>query len=85
MTEAIAILFSGDPDTGQSSMDVFRESDETTTDLDRFHRAQALQESIAGDFPNRLWSIAVNDKARGMMRDTRMKWMGFTDDPEDVS
>lgn len=76
----IAVLLSGDPATGKSSMDVFREDDETSSPLDPFHRAQGLRDSCAGDFPDRLWSIAVNDRARDLMRDARMRAMGFTDD-----
>lgn len=73
----IAVLFSGDPETGQSSMDVFREDDDTTLPLDPYHRAAALRDSCAEDFPTRLWSIAVNDRARDLMRDARMAAMGF--------
>lgn len=79
-TEGIAILFSGDPDTGAWSMDVFRESDEFSgpmKDLDPFHRAQALQESTEDDFPNRLWTVAVNDRGRELMKNARMRAMGF--------
>lgn len=72
-----AILFSGDPETGKASMDVFRSTDDTSSDLDPYHRAVALRDSTSSDFPDRLWAIGLNEPARKLMRDARMKAMGL--------
>ena len=80
---AIAVLFSGDPETGDSSMDVFRDDDEFATTwsdgskMDPYHRASALKAVTADDFPERLWSIALNERATVLMRNARMRAMGF--------
>lgn len=74
---AVAILFSGDPETGETSMDVFRDTDDTTSPLDPYHRALALRDSVAADFPARHWVISVNDEARELMKNARMRAMGF--------
>jgi hypothetical protein len=81
---AVAVLFSGDPETGECSMDVFRSDDRTKAtwldgrEMDPYHRAQGLRESCEGDFPTRVWAIQVNEEARRLMRNARMRAMGFT-------
>ncbi len=78
--EAIAILFSGDPDTERSSMDVFRESE--NVERDPLLRAELLMRSCQDDFPNRLWTLTGNGRAKQLATRRRMLAMGFT--PEDL-
>lgn len=89
MTEvAMAVLFSGDPETGKTSMDVFRSSDETTSSwpdgrtMDPYHRAAALRHSCAPDMPERVWAISINEPARTLMAAERLRGMdlGLTED-----
>ena len=81
--DGVAVLFSGDPRTGVCSMDVFKESDEHTTTwddgrpVDPYHRAAALRDSVKDDFPDRVFTIHVNERARDLMANERMRWMGL--------
>lgn len=83
---ATAVLFSGNPETGEVLMDVFREDDESTLTwedgrkIDPYHRADALRRSCEGDFPERVWTIHVNGPAKKMMADERMRAMGLTEE-----
>ena len=82
---AVAVLFSGDVVTGETSMDTFREDDETQASwsdgrtMDPYHRAHGLQLSCEDDFPTRVWSIWLNERARKLMGDERMRQMGLVD------
>lgn len=69
----IAVLFSGDPETGETNMDVFREDDDWAGGRDPYHRAEGLRESVAPDFPDRLFAISLNRRARVLMTAVRLK------------
>lgn len=75
-----AVLFTLDVETGKTYTDVFTEADEHYTgNLDPFHRAEALRNTTANDFPGAIQSIGCNERARVLMTVTRMRRMGFDD------
>jgi hypothetical protein len=61
-SEPMAVLFSFDPVTGESTADplvgLHSSGDDPIT------WAFALKDSIEGDFPGRLWSVTGNDEAQ---------------------
>lgn len=71
-SSARAVLFSGDPDTGECSMDVFEGDDPV-------RKAEGLRDSCAPDFPSRVWAIQMNEAAREQMGARRMREWGFED------
>lgn len=73
---ARAVLFMWDPTMNKTTTDVF----ETPEYADPFHTAQGLKESCEGDFPNAIWSIGIDEEAREIMKNARMRAMGFGDD-----
>lgn len=77
---AIATLFVRQAN-GRVNCDQFE--DDGTSDVDPYHRAIGLWESCKDDFPGAVHAIHVNDEARAMMRDARMKAMGFAADTEE--
>lgn len=62
---------------GKLNADTFREDDETILDLDPYHRAIGLWNSVKDDFPGAIHAIHVNDRGRELMADKRMKDMGL--------
>lgn len=65
-TEPMAVLFSYDPTTGESTGDPLRGMH--SGGADPITWAYALQESIEGDFPGRLWSVTGNEEALELRR-----------------
>lgn len=63
MSEPMAVLFSYDPKTGKSTADPL-EGLHPSTGLDPITWAFALQESVEGDFPGRIWAVKGNDAAQ---------------------
>lgn len=86
MATAVAVLFGGDPESSQCSMDVFSDDDETVATwsdgrrMDPFHRADGLRSSVESDFPTRVWAIHVNEEARELMGKERMRRMGLSEE-----
>lgn len=78
--EAIAVLFSIDPDkAGDVSYDIFRESDEGAW-ADPITRAEALMQSCRDDFPpTRIWTFTGNKRAAELRSKTLLKRMGIED------
>lgn len=85
---AIAVLFSGDPVTGETTMDVFREGECGERDgrpIDPIWAAELLRRSCEGDFaPSRMWSVTGNEAARVLMSQRRMRHL-LGDEAVDVS
>jgi hypothetical protein len=71
---AIATLFIRQ-DNGKVTCDQFEYED--GDEIDPYHRAWGLWESCKDDFPEAAYAIHVNDEAREMMRDARMRAMGL--------
>jgi hypothetical protein len=72
--EGIAILFSVEVDGSEANWDVFCESE---SECDPALRAERLRDSSEGDFPTRMWGIALNDRARELMSERRMRQWGI--------
>lgn len=76
--EAIAVLFSVDPDTNDASWDIFRESENDR--IDPISRAEGLMISCKPDFPpTRLWVFTGNDRARELRSEHLLKEWGIVD------
>lgn len=60
--EPMAVLFSYDPETGESTADPLNGLHPNGNDPITW--AFALKESVEGDFPGRLWSVTGNDAAQ---------------------
>lgn len=73
MSKAIAILFSGDPDSGECNMDIFREADFPNP----WKTAESMRDSCAPDFPNRMWAITGSDAARKIRSKSRLSDWGL--------
>lgn len=73
----LAVLHSYDPKTGETSADPFEERSEDAGKTSPYHRAVALRDSIAGDFPGRIWSIGMDDRARELMAAENMRRWGL--------
>ncbi len=57
---------------------VFEEFVEGEGDLDPYHRAVRMRDSVGDDFgPEAIITIGLNERARALMQGTRMKAMGF--------
>lgn len=78
MSEAIAVLFSIDPDSaGDVSYDIFREGDDGAV-ADPITRAEALMRSCRDDFPpTRIWTFTGNDRAGELRSEYLLKRMGI--------
>jgi hypothetical protein len=72
---AIAVLFMYNPKNGKTSTDVF----ETPTHPDPVRSAENLREACRDDFPGAIWSLGMDEEARIIMTNTRMREMGFAD------
>jgi len=80
----VAVLHGYDPETGKTSTDEFRERAEDAGQTSPYHRAVALRDSVRDDFPNWIWSIGVNERARSLMADEDMRrWLGVEHDLND--
>jgi len=72
---ARAVLFMYNPETGKTTSDVF-----TTPEYpDPVRQAEALKASCVDDFPGALWGLGLDEEARDIMTNTRMREMGFED------
>lgn len=71
MSEPLAVLFSYDPETGEHSADPLKGVHPNGHDPITW--AFALKESVEGDFPDRIWSIASNDEAIKLRSDHLVK------------
>lgn len=75
--EGKAVLFILLPD-GRTTTDVFLESESDLYDPeDQCERTLA---SVGDDFPGMMYAIAMNDRARELMKNRRMREMGFTEE-----
>lgn len=72
----IAVLLSVNPDTGETNADTFREGECE----DPVGRAEGLRESCRKDFPERMWAIAANERARSIRGDALVE--ALFGDPE---
>jgi hypothetical protein len=66
MSEPLAVLFSYDPTTGESTADPLVGLH--TSGMDPITWAYALKDSIEGDFPGRLWAITGDDEAQDLRK-----------------
>lgn len=72
---ATAVLFMWDPKTQKTTSDVF-----TTPEYpDPVRQAELLKSACEDDFPGAIWSIGLDEEARDIMTNTRMREMGFED------
>lgn len=62
----IATLHGFDPETGKTTTDVFRETDESRIPSP-WHRAIALRDSVIDDFPGVIWSVGQNERSHVLM------------------
>jgi len=63
----MAVLFSYDPETGESTADPLVGMHPNGNDPITW--AYALKENIIDDFPGRIWSITGNDSARELRKE----------------
>lgn len=75
MAEPIATLSMYDPDSGAREVDVFEGKDHPDPQL----AAERMRAAVGDDFPNAVWAIGVNEPARDIMTNRRMREMGFED------
>lgn len=76
-SHAVAVLTVTHPN-GTTNTDVFTDADEWA-DVDPFHRAEALKSACEDDFPDSIFAIGMNEKARALMTVANMRGMGFED------
>lgn len=77
MTEpAKAVLFIQQSNGRVSADDFYVRAD---SDVDPFHQAKGLWGTVKDDFPGAVHAIYMNDAARKLAGDTRMRAMGFED------
>ena len=78
---ATAVLHGFDPASGKVTTDVFQH--EESRDQSPWHRAQALKNSVEGDFPGWIWSVGQNEASRKLMAAQNMRAMGL--DPVELN
>lgn len=72
----VAFLHMNLPD-GTHATDCFQESEDD--EYDPYHRAQRLRDAVRCDFPNAIFSIGANTRARLLAQVTQMRRVGFLD------
>lgn len=78
----LAVLLGYDPRTGKTTADPFIERPEDAGVTSPWHRAAALRDSLADDFPGWLWTIALNEAGRLLMAAENMRrWFGDDQTP----
>ena len=81
-SDGLAVLFGYDPSTGRTTADPFPESPSDDGPTSPWHRAAALRESVAGDYPGWLWTIGMNERARLLKGAENMRrWFGDEQTP----
>jgi len=73
MTNPVATLSMFDPDSGYSVVEVFSGTDHTDPEF----QAELTRSAVGDDYPNAVWAIGVNEAAREIMGNRRMRAMGF--------
>ena len=73
--QAVAVLFTYTTD-GQTFTDAYREEDGIP---DPQLMCERMQAAVGDDFPGALFAVALNERARDIMTNRRMREMGFSD------
>jgi len=77
----VAVLHGYDPDTGKVTTDRFVEHDGDKTSP--WHRAAAIRDSVADDFPGWIWSIGQDERSHYLMYARNMADLCLDAEPYD--